>query len=67
VHCILDYSGRRDPTRISSDDLKDIDINDGVRAVSALLKKDNVPKEFGTEPFSKAHPRTEVTAFSDHL
>jgi hypothetical protein len=51
-----DYSGRRDPTRLSSDELKDINIDDRVRTATSLLKKDNVPKEFEAEPFSKAHP-----------
>jgi hypothetical protein len=34
-----DYLGRRDPTRLSSDELKEIKINDGVRTVSVLTKK----------------------------
>jgi hypothetical protein len=61
-----DYSGRRDPTRHSSDELKEIEIDDGVRTVFVLMKKVYVPKEFGTEPFSKAHPQTEVHVFVDH-
>jgi hypothetical protein len=31
THCMWDYSGHKDPTRLSSDELKDIEINDGVR------------------------------------
>jgi hypothetical protein len=55
-----DYTDRRDPTRFSSDELKEAEINDGVRAVTSLKKKSIVPKIFGTEAFSKSHPRTEV-------
>jgi hypothetical protein len=62
-----DYSERRDPTRLSSDELKEVEIDDKVHSITALLKKDDVSKEFGTEPFSKAHPRTEVTAFTDNV
>jgi hypothetical protein len=53
-----EYSGRRDPTRFSSDELKEIKIDDAVRAVSVLTKKTDMPKEFWTDPFDKAHPRT---------
>jgi hypothetical protein len=60
------YSGRRDSTRFSSDELKESEINDVVRAISALMKKTDIPKEFGTERFSKAHPRTEVHVFLEH-
>jgi hypothetical protein len=62
AHYMWDYSGRRDPTRLSSDELKEIEIDDKVRSITALLKKDDMPNEFVTEPFSKAHPRTEVRA-----
>jgi hypothetical protein len=50
------YLGCKDPTRLSSDELKDIEIDDAVRAVTALMKKSVVPKEFRTEPFSKSCP-----------
>jgi hypothetical protein len=62
-----EYSGHKDPTRFSSDELKEIEIDDVVRAVSALMKKADVLKEFGTEPFNKAHPRTEVHVVLEHL
>jgi hypothetical protein len=39
--------------RISSDKLKEAEIDDGVRAVTSLKKKSIVPKVFGTEAFSK--------------
>jgi hypothetical protein len=58
-----DYSGCKDPTRLSFDELKDIEIDDAVRAVTKLTKKSAVPKEFGTEPFSKACPQAMVNAF----
>jgi hypothetical protein len=60
AHCMWDYTGRRDPTRFSSDELKEAEINDGVCAVTSLKKKSIVPKIFGTEAFSKSNPRTEV-------
>jgi hypothetical protein len=54
-----DYTDCRDPTRISFDELKEAEINDGVHAITSL-KKSIVPKIFGTVAFSKSHPRTEV-------
>jgi hypothetical protein len=60
AHCMWDYSDRRDPTHISSDKLKEAEIDDGVRAVTNLKKKLTMPKIFGAVAFSKSHPRTEV-------
>jgi hypothetical protein len=60
AHCMWDYSDCRDPTRISSDKLKEAEIDDGVHAVTNLKKKSTVPKIFGAGAFSKSHPRTEV-------
>jgi hypothetical protein len=60
AHYMWDYTDRRDSTRISSDELKEAEIDDGVRAVTNLKKKSIVPKVFGTEAFSKSNPRTEV-------
>jgi hypothetical protein len=58
-----DYTDRRDSTRFSTDKLREAEIDDGVRAVTSLTKKTTVPKNFGTEAFSKSHPRTEVCVF----
>jgi hypothetical protein len=55
-----DYTDRRDLTRISSDELKEAEIDDGVRAVTSLKKKSIMSKIFGAVAFSKSHPRTEV-------
>jgi hypothetical protein len=55
-----DYTDRRDPTRVSSNELKEAEINDGVRAITNLKKKSIVPNIFYTVAFSKSHPRTEV-------
>jgi hypothetical protein len=63
THCIWDYSGRKDPTRLSSDELKDVEIDDVVCVVTTLTKKSTIPKEFRTEPFNKACPRAKVNAF----
>jgi hypothetical protein len=60
AHCMWDYTDRQDSTRISSDELKETEIDDGVRAVTKLKKKLIVPKVFGTVAFSKLNPRTEV-------
>jgi hypothetical protein len=60
AHCMWDYTDRRDPTRFSSDELKEAEIDDGVRVITSLKKRSIVPKIFGTEAFSKSHPRTEV-------
>jgi hypothetical protein len=55
-----EYTGRRDLTRFSSGELKEAKIDDGVHAVTSLMKKIIVPKNFGMEAFSKSHPRTKV-------
>jgi hypothetical protein len=55
-----DYTNRQDPTRISSNELKETEFDDGVRAVTKLKKKSTVAKVFGTTTFSKLNPRTEV-------
>jgi hypothetical protein len=60
AHCMWDYTGHQDPTRFSSDELKEAEITDGVLAVTSLKKKSTVPKIFGTEAFSKSSPRIEV-------
>jgi hypothetical protein len=60
AHCMWDYTNRRDSTRISSDGLREAEINDGVRAVTNIKKKAVVPKIFGTVAISKTFPRTEV-------
>jgi hypothetical protein len=58
-----DYTGRRDPTWFSSDELREAEIDDKVCVVTSLKKKSPVPKNFGTEAFSKSNPRTEVCSF----
>jgi hypothetical protein len=63
AHCIWDYTGHPDSTRFSSDELREAEIDDGVRSITSLKKKSTVPKNFGTEAFSKSNPRTEVRAF----
>jgi hypothetical protein len=60
AHCMWDYTDRHDSTRISSDELKEIEIDDGVRAVTKLKKKSIVPNIFGIAAFSKLNSRTEV-------
>jgi hypothetical protein len=59
THCMWDYTDRQDSTRISPDELKESEIDDGVHAVTKL-KKSIVPKVFGIAAFSKLNPRTEV-------
>jgi hypothetical protein len=60
AHCMWEYTNHRDSTRFTSDELKEAEIDDGVRAVTSLINKMVVPEKFGTEAFSKSHPRTEV-------
>jgi hypothetical protein len=60
AHCMWDYTDRQDSTRISSDELKETEIDDGVRVVTKLKKKSIMPKVFGTMASSKLNPRTEV-------
>jgi hypothetical protein len=57
------YTDRRDLTRFTSDELREAEIDDGVRAVTSLMKKTAIPKNFGMEAFSKSHPRTEVCVY----
>jgi hypothetical protein len=63
AHCMWDYTDSQDSTRFTSDELKEAEINDGVRAVTSLTKKMAMLKSFGTEAFSKSHPRTEVCVY----
>jgi hypothetical protein len=58
-----DYTNSRNSTRFSSDELREAKINDVLCAATSLKKKSTMPKIFGTEAFSKSHPRTEVRAF----
>jgi hypothetical protein len=64
AHCMWDYSDRRDLTRISSDELREAEIDECVRAVTNIKKKSPVPKVFGAVAFSKAFPHTEVCLLS---
>jgi hypothetical protein len=64
AHCMWDYSDRRDSTQISSDELREAEIDECVRAVTNIKKKSPVPKVFGAVAFSKAFPRTEVCFLS---
>jgi hypothetical protein len=59
-----DYTDHRDPTRISSDELKEAEIDDSVCAITDIKKKVFVPKIFGVVAFSKTFPRTEVRSSS---
>jgi hypothetical protein len=47
AHCMWDYSGRKDPTQLSSDEMKDIDMDDGVRTISVLTKKPMCQRNLG--------------------
>jgi hypothetical protein len=67
AHCMWDYTDHQDSTRFTSDERKEAEIDDGVRAVTSLTKKTAVPKNFGTEAFSKSHPRTKVCIFCSSI
>jgi hypothetical protein len=60
AHCMWDYSDHQDSTRISSDELREAEIDECVRTITNIKKKSPVPKAFGVVAFSKAFPRTEV-------
>jgi hypothetical protein len=64
AHCMWDYSDRRDSTQIFSDELREAEIDECVRAVTNM-KNSPVPKAFGAVAFSKAFPRTEVRLLSN--
>jgi hypothetical protein len=55
-----DYTDHRDPTRISSEELNEAEIDDSVRTVTNIKKKLIVSKVFGAVAFGKSFPRTEV-------
>jgi hypothetical protein len=59
-----EYTDHRNPTRMTSDELKEIEIDDGVHVVTKIKKKSVVPKNFGAVAFSKSFPRTKVQSFS---
>jgi hypothetical protein len=63
AHCMWEYTDRRDPTRMTFDELKEVEIDDGVHAVTKIKKKSVVPKNFRAMAFSKSFPRTEVQPF----
>jgi hypothetical protein len=60
AHCMWDYTNHRDWTRISPDELHEAEIDDSVRTVTNIKRRDVMPKVFGAVAFSKAFPRTEV-------
>jgi hypothetical protein len=64
AHCMCNYSDRQDSTRISQDELHEAEIDECVRTVMNIKKKDPVPKIFGAVVFSKAFPHTEVQSRS---
>jgi hypothetical protein len=64
AHYMWEYTVRRDLTRMSSDELKEVEIDDGVHAVTNIKKKAFVQKIFGAMAFSKAFTRTEVRFLS---
>jgi hypothetical protein len=64
VHPMWEYTDCQDPTRISSDELREAEIDDSVHAITNIKKKAFMPKIFGAVAFSKTFPRTEVCSFS---
>jgi hypothetical protein len=56
THCMWDYSGRKDSTRVFDDELKVAEINERIRLVTSVLQKDEVPKHLSVEPFGKDCP-----------
>jgi hypothetical protein len=64
AHCMWDYTDCRDPTQISSDELKEAEIDDSVHAITNIKKKAFVSKIFGVVAFSKTFPRTKVHSLS---
>jgi hypothetical protein len=61
THCMWDYSGRNNSTRVSNDELKAIEIDERIRLLTSLLQMDKVPKSFSVEPFSTICSRTAVS------
>jgi hypothetical protein len=64
AHPMWEYTDHQDPTRISSDELREAEIDDSVHDVTNIKKKAFVPKIFSAVAFSKTFPRTEVYSLS---
>jgi hypothetical protein len=60
AHCMWEYTDRHDLTRMTSDKLKEAEIDNGVRDVTKIKMKSVVPKNFEAVAFSKSFPHTEV-------
>jgi hypothetical protein len=58
-----DYSDRRDSTHISSDELREAEIDECVRAVTNIKKKSPVPKVFGAWPLARPFPAPRYASY----
>jgi hypothetical protein len=59
-HRMWEYSGRKDSTRFTEDELKIDELDTKVRQFTKLHKKDELPRDFPTEPLEKNSKRTKV-------
>ena len=60
AHPMYLYTGAKDNTRISLDDLKEKELQDEVRRLTELTQKDNIPLEPNVRPFEASYPSPEV-------
>ena len=60
AHPMYLYTGAKDNTRISSEDLKEKELQDEVRRLTKLTQKDYIPLEPNVRPFEASYPPPEV-------
>ena len=64
AHPMYLYTGAKDSTRISLDDLKEKELQDEVRRLTKLTQKDNIPLEPSVRPFEASYPPPEVCFYA---
>ena len=64
AHPMYLYTGAKDNTQISPDDLKEKELQDEVRWLTKLMQKDNIPLEPSVQPFEASFPPPEVCFYA---
>jgi hypothetical protein len=67
AHCMWDYSDRWDSTRISQDELHEVEIDECVCAVTNIKKKSAVPKASARWPSARPFPAPRYTFHLDRI
>jgi hypothetical protein len=61
VHAMWCYSGSKDPTRVSKEDLSTAELEKIARHFTTLTASDNIPSPCRVTPFDKKHPPPSVS------